>query len=273
MVVPDILSRTLFPQIICPVWLLLIALWGTLTAALVMTAFVDTLTDTFPKLTQYRLCTCSLVCLATLCVNVMLLHNNYFLFFENWSKNGMNITILFLFGMYLIGIYVYSLRNIENDYHFIYGATLKPFWMLSVKGGSLFLFACFTLLCFQNFTLFQTKTDYYMDIITDFFVVVILLPIPVYMIYIYTKYHTSKRKMTLINPTTSWGPPKANERQARKRFNPQREMHYKSDVTHCKHNCLLNSTRIKDEIERLNENRQKLMDVVSSDVHMPLQET
>lgn len=253
----------MFPQIIAPLWLLLMAIWGILTTALVMTAFVDTITDNFAKLTQYRLCTCSLVCIVALSINILLLHNNYFLFFNNWSKNGLNIALLFLLAMYLIGIYVYSLQNIENDYHFIYGTPLKPFWILSIKGASLLLLACFALLAFQKFTLFETKTDYYLDILTYSSVVLILLPIPVYMVYQYTKYQTSKRRITLVNPATSWGPPRADQKQARKRFNPQREMHYKSDATRCKHNCLLmNSSRIKDEIERLNENRQKLMAAV-----------
>lgn len=136
-VVPDILSRIPLPQVIVPLWLLMIALWGILSTVLIVTAFVETLTDTYPKLVQYRLCICSLVCIVSFIVNVVAVHNNYFIFFTNWTQNGVNFTLLSLFAFYLIGLYVYSLKNIANDYHFIYGVPLKQFWILSIKGTSL----------------------------------------------------------------------------------------------------------------------------------------
>lgn len=143
-VVPDILSRVPLPQVIGPLWLLMVALWGIVSAVLIITAFVETLTDTFPKLNQYRLCTCSLVCIVAFILNIFTLHNNYFHFFTHWTQNGANFAILSLLAVYLVALFIYSLKNITNDYHFIYGMPLKPFWVLSVKGASLVVLVSFT---------------------------------------------------------------------------------------------------------------------------------
>lgn len=77
----------------------------------------------------------------------------------------------------------------------------------------------------------------------------------------------------LFNPDPNWGPPGVIMKQARRRFNPQREMHYKMEVTRCKHNCLLNSAKLKDEIEHLNENRQRLLEGLSDETLKMLNET
>lgn len=270
-VVPDILARLPLHQVIGTLYLLVIAVWGILSAVLVMTAFVDTLIDTFPKLIPYRLCTCSIMCIATLMVNISMLHNNYHLFFLNWSQNGMIITLLVLLIIFIIALFVYTLTNIANDYHFIYGSPLKFYWILSTKGTFFIVLTCFTLMSFEKFEFIETKTDFYLLTIMYFLLVLILMPIPIYMVYIYIQYQTSKKKIFMINSAPNWGPSKIVHRHARKRFNPEREMHYKAEITHCKHNCLLNSTRIKDEIERLNENRQMLVDAV--DEETLLQET
>lgn len=118
---------------------------------------------------------------------------------------------------------------------------------------------------FQKFALIKTKSDRYMDIIMYFLLTMVLAPIPIYIIYIYTIYQTSKKRVFLITPATTWGPPKPTQKQARKRFNPQREMQYKMETTRCRHNCLLSSTKIKDEIERLNENRRKLIEAIGEE--------
>lgn len=118
---------------------------------------------------------------------------------------------------------------------------------------------------FQKFEFVAVKSDFYIDLIMYFLLTLVLAPIPIYAIYIYAMYQASKKKISLINPAASWGPPKLAQKQARKRFNPQREMHYKMEITRCRHNCLLNSTKIKDEIERLSENRQKLIDALGGE--------
>lgn len=177
-----------------------------------------------------------------------------------------------LIAAYLSAMYVYTLQNIENDYHFIYGTPLKQFWILSIKAVSLIIISCFSLMIFKQFEMIPTTTDGYVELITYCVGGLILAPIPIYVLYIYVKYQTSSKKFFIINKTPNWGPPKPEQRQARKRFNPQREMHYKSDTARCKHNCLLNSNKIKDEIERLNENRQILMDTVDEETMNQLQE-
>lgn len=126
---------------------------------------------------------------------------------------------------------------------------------------------------FQASEFVEVKTDEIINLIMYSLLTMVLAPVPAYAVYIYIMYQASRKKTPLIDPAPSWGPPKATQKQARKRFNPQREMHYKAEVTRCKHNCLLSSTKIKDEIERLNENRQRLIDAVGEETLKTLQES
>lgn len=237
-----------------------------------MTAVVETLTDTFPKLIQYRLCICFSVCGACLTVNIALVNNNFLEIFLNWSQNGMTYTLLLLIPAYLIGLYVYSLKNIANDFHFTYGSPLRSFWIQSVKASTLVIIICLLLMIFQKFEFIKTRTDTYLLSIMYGMMGAILGPIPGYMIYIFTMYQRKRKNIFLIHPSPSWGPPKTMQKYARKKFNPDREMHHKSEILHCKHNCLVNSAKIKDEIERLNENRQKMIEVIGEEALMHLQD-
>lgn len=65
--------------------------------------------------------------------------------------------------------------------------------------------------------------------------------------------------MLLFKAGSTYGPPDPQLRLARMRFNPESLVKYKSDIINCKHVCLLNSKKIKDQIEKLNESRKKAL--------------
>lgn len=100
--------------------------------------------------------------------------------------------LLTLLVVYLIALFTYSLGNLANDYHFIYGAPLKSFWMLALKGTSLLVLTCSLLMVFKSFKLVGVQSDYFLDITMYLLVVVVLIPIPIYLIYLYVMYHMSR---------------------------------------------------------------------------------
>lgn len=53
-----------------------------------------------------------------------------------------------------------------------------------------------------------------------------------------------------------WGPPDPEFRRQRNRFNPKKEIRYKSGKAQCRHNCLLYSKKLALEIDRLDVNRK-----------------
>lgn len=128
-VLPDILSRYPLHQFISFSWFFSIVMWCLCTASCTMTGIVETLTDTFPKLVPYRLCCCSLVLLGGVLSNCLIINRAYLQILYTWLQSGLYFTAVILMMFYLLGLFIYSFKNISTDYHFLYGVPLKRYWI------------------------------------------------------------------------------------------------------------------------------------------------
>lgn len=141
-IVPDALSDVPLDRFWIFFWYFFVFLWGTFTGLISCTAFVDTLTERFPKLLRFRLCTCTMLCSCGFMINCLLLNKHYLTIYYCWIFQGAHITVLSLGALFLISLFIYTMQKLTTDYLFHYGVPLNNVWVVCLKYTSLVIVVC-----------------------------------------------------------------------------------------------------------------------------------
>lgn len=129
----DVLAQMPASGLLIVLWSLNIAMWGMLSAIFTVTCIIDSLVDAYPRCKNYRICICSVVCLFCLVINCSILNPLYYTITYMWVYTGMYILNATILVIFFLTIFVYSMDNVRDDYHFLYGHTLNQYWIFTFK--------------------------------------------------------------------------------------------------------------------------------------------
>lgn len=129
----DLLANLPLSPLLITFWSIIAGGWGIMSPLLTMTCLVETLTDAYPKTRPYRLCLCIALCVFGLFFNSLILNPLHYVIVYTWLYNGINIVYIGVMLPYFLGIFLYSVKNITNDYYFTHGRPLAKFWTVAFK--------------------------------------------------------------------------------------------------------------------------------------------
>lgn len=221
-------------------YLVILIYWSFSVTVYTLNSLVGAVYEEFPRIVTFKLMVCGVLCVTCCVSNILAVNSNikglYEIFF---TEQHSQMKVILVFST-LLGIYLYSLNRLSNDYHFTYGQKLHTFWIYGAKIAMMLVVGLGLLRSFSRFEQFTMLE----------FVPTILMVIPILTgaMVTFLNYKTGKRA-TCVSPDPMWGPPDAAHRRARRKFDPKRDLRYRSALQTCKHACLLRGVALANEIK------------------------
>ncbi|GJQ76704.1 hypothetical protein Trydic_g15555 [Trypoxylus dichotomus] len=251
-VFPEIISQTRFGKPLLCLYYLAITYWCFSVSIYTLNSFIGALFEEYPKLVKLKILFCSALCVGCGTTNYFILQNDVESLYNGfYTREYIEMKVILVFAT-LLGIYLYSLTRLCNDYHFTYGQKLSVFWIHGVKIAMMLIVSLGLLRLFIQYN--SLKTSHLLPLLLT------LVPIVIGGVIAVLKFQTGKRA-TLISPDPQWGPPTLAERRARRKFDPKRNLRYKSTIQKCKHACLLGAASVDREAKYWNNKRFSLYGV------------
>nr|XP_022910172.1 sodium- and chloride-dependent glycine transporter 2-like [Onthophagus taurus] len=244
---PELLSTLSIAKLAIMIYFFVIFFWCFAGSLYTLNSFVWSLLEEYPKLAKLKILICSVFCVGCFLLNLLILRTNLESIYETWIHNTCIVVKVALLFFTLLGIFLYSLNRIANDYHFTYGQKLHPLWLHGIKVAMLSIMVIVIL----RLTFAPIKKRL-VDIVV---ILSVTLPTIIGAIIVVVKYKTGGAS-SVIAPDPSWGPTSFKKKVARSRFDAKRELRYRSAIQKCKHACLLNSSTLAAEIKYWNNKRK-----------------
>ncbi|KAI4468924.1 sodium/chloride dependent transporter [Holotrichia oblita] len=237
---PELPALIGFPKTLLLTYLVVIIYWSFSVTVYTLNSLVGAVYEEYPRIVKFKFLVCGILCVGCCVFNLLVVHSNieglYEIFF---TEHHVEMKVILVFST-LLGIYLYSLNRLSNDYHFTYGQKLNTFWIYGVKIAMMLVVGLVLLRTFshaENITLWELVPT-----------ILMITPIIIGSMVTFLNYQTGKRT-TWISPDPLWGPPDMVHRRARHRFDPKRDLRYKSALQNCKHACLLRATSLANEVK------------------------
>ncbi|KAF5304412.1 hypothetical protein FQR65_LT07942 [Abscondita terminalis] len=265
--VPDILTRKPFPCITNILWFSTLLFHSFASALYTFTATVDSFADAFPKLKQFRGQFCLFTAISCLLINLFYTTNLSVVFMNVWIDFGNVIVTDVMVTLSITAlVFMYSIQNITDDYHFAFGTPPFRLWIQLWKTLPFISLFHSVLGIYQHVTSKNvTRYNSVLLIVSSVISLMILMPIFAVLMFKYLVLLKQHNLSTILKPDPDWGYYIKSERKHRDHFNPQAEVRYKTNQLQCKHNCLLNSSNFK-KLNELNELRlEKMFEEIYTD--------
>ncbi|XP_017780871.1 PREDICTED: uncharacterized protein LOC108565746, partial [Nicrophorus vespilloides] len=239
--VPEMMSNWSGSKIVIPLYYGVLTIWGTMASFYSLNGLIEALIGIFPKMVHVKYISASIVGLCAI-LNTPLLTNKFlYIYFYQKTMYFPPLTIFVLIGVYII---VYTPLRITNDYQFAFGVRLTKYWREAMK---LYSVAIIVLSVTFSLHAFIGRHRFYVFVYNLLMFIIIFSPI-FFCFFTKTISYKTKKTKYFMKPDYAWGPPNKELRDARRRYNPKRELKL-SDAVICNHDCVLNSKSLDKEVQ------------------------
>lgn len=130
---PELLSHNSFTKPCLLAYFTVVTYWCLSVSIYTLNSFIGAILEEFPRLVKFKVVVCIFVCIGCCVANLFIIKMDIEDLYANvYTKDYIEMKMIVVFFT-LLGIYLYSLRRLSDDYHFTYGQKLNLFWIHGVK--------------------------------------------------------------------------------------------------------------------------------------------